>query len=204
MSAAPSPALSGAFLPGPTVDQVITLQAIKGYPAISLLLTTVPAPRMTPTDAARLRTMAGEAIDRLRRSADRHPIGAVQASLTEAVERAVSAPSSAAVAVLAKADHVDVIPLPVQVRDRVVVDTTFATRDLVRALHRTPRHVVLVFNAGQARLFDGGAGVLRPATTEAFPMEHAGKQSGGVSTSFLRRVDTALGVWCTSGCARHR
>ena len=195
MSAAPSPALSGAFLPGPTVDQVITLQAIKGYPAISLLLTTVPAPRMTPTDAARLRTMAGEAIDRLRRSADRHPIGAVQASLTEAVERAVSAPSSAAVAALAKADHVDVIPLPVQVRDRVVVDTTFATRDLVRALHRTPRHVVLVFNAGQARLFDGGAGVLRPATTEAFPMEHAGKQSGGVSTSFLRRVDTALGVY---------
>ena len=195
MSAAPSPALTGALLPGPTVDQVISLQAIKGYPAISLLLTTVPATRMTPTDAARLRTMAGEAIDRLRRTETRQAIEAVQAALTAVVERAVSSPTSAAVAVLAKADHVDVIPLPVQVRDRVVVDTTFATRDLVRALHRTPRHVVLVLNAGQARLFDGGAGVLRPASTDAFPMEPAAKPSGGVSTAFLRRVDTALGVY---------
>jgi hypothetical protein len=56
--------------------------------------------------------------------------------------------------------------------------------------------VVLVFNSGQARLFDGGAGVLRPAPTESFPL-FPPKQAGGgaVTIAFLRRVDTALGVY---------
>ncbi len=196
MTAAPASEFTGQLLPGPTVDQVLKLQAMKGYPMVSLLLTTTAAPRMTSKDATSLRALAAEAVSRLRRTEQQPLLGTLQAALASAVEEATASPTSAAIALLVGSDHNELVPLPVTVRDRAVVDTTFATRDLVRSLHRTPRHVVLVFNSGQARLFDGGAGVLRPAPTESFPMyppEKAG--SASISTSFLRRVDTALGVY---------
>ena len=197
MTAAPaSPELTGRLLPGPPVDQVLKLQAIKGYPAVSLLLTTTVAPRMTPNDAISLRALATEALARTRKTEQQHTLGTLQAALDRAVDDAVSGPTSASIAVLVSPDHSELVPLPVAVRDRAVVDTTFATRDLVRSLHRTPRHVVLVFNSGQARLFEGGAGVLRPAPTESFPLFPPGRAgAGAVNTTFLRRVDTALGVY---------
>ncbi len=196
MTAAPSPELTGHLPAGPTVDQVLRLQAMRAYPSISLLLTTTAAPRMTTNDTIALRSLAGEAVARVRASESASVAGPLEAALHRAVEDATTAPTSAAIAVLVGPGHVELVPLPVGVRNRAVVDHTFATRDLVRSLHRTPRHVVLVFNSGQARLFDGGAGVLRPAPTESFPMFPAERASGNaINISFLRRVDTALGVY---------
>jgi hypothetical protein len=84
----------------------------------------------------------------------------------------------------------------VDVQERVVVDPTFATRDLVRALHRTPRHVVLVLSAQEARLFDGHVGALGPADTSKFPMTaHDDKQRREPAEAFLKRVDQALGAY---------
>ena len=80
MTAAPaSPELTGRLLPGPTVDQVLKLQAIKGYPAVSLLLTTTVAPRMTPNDAISLRALATEALARTRKTEQQHTLGTLQA-----------------------------------------------------------------------------------------------------------------------------
>lgn len=189
---------AAAPLPGPTVDEVVLLQAARSYPSVSLLLSTTPASRMTGADAATLRSLAAEAVTRLQRLPEKAVAAAVESALTRVVGEATGSPTAASVAVFASADHTQIMTLPVQVQDRAVVDNTFATRDLVRALHRTPRHVVLVFNSGQARLFDGGAGVLRPATTETFPMFSAGsvrKVTDPANSAFLRRVDTALGVY---------
>ena len=183
---------------GPTVDEVLLLQAVRSYPSVSLLLSTTSASRMTAGDAATLRSLAAEAVTRLQRLPEKAVSAAVESALTGVVGEATESATAAAVAVFASADHAQVMSLPVHVQDRAVVDNTFATRDLVRALHRTPRHVVLVFNSGQARLFDGGAGMLRPATTDAFPMFSAGsvkKFTDPANTAFLRRVDTALGVY---------
>lgn len=100
----------------------------------------------------------------------------------------------------------------VQVRDRTVIDPTFATRDLVRSLHRTPRHVVLVLTGKEARLFDGTGGTLLPTVGAAFPLrrpvrdrrrERGGRDRAGRAERtadphldrFLRTVDQALGAY---------
>lgn len=44
------------------------------------------------------------------------------------------------------------IRLPVSVKTRVVIDRTFATRDLVRAIHEQITYYILVLNRGEARL----------------------------------------------------
>ena len=62
---------------------------------------------------------------------------------------------------------------------RVVIDATFATRDLVFTLNRAPRYRVLVLTEKPARLFEATTNVLTEVTDKPFPMVHKGP--GGAS-----------------------
>ena len=91
---------------------------------------------------------------------------------------------------------------------RVVIDATFATRDLVFSLNRSPRYRVLVLTEKPTRLFDATTNVLTEYTDKPFPMVHKGP--GGASRApggqginrsavrdeshrqFFRKVDEAL------------
>ena len=197
MSIAPSVARRPA---PPSAQQVVLLQSVRSYPCVTLLLNTVPAPSMTAADERRLRALLATAAQRLRaEGADRD--GAVVAAAEQLVREAVTSPTSAALAVFASAGMALTVPLPVEVSERVVVDPTFATRDLVRALHRTPRHLVLVLSSRDARLYEGSGDDLRPARGSAFPMvdvpvrdeQHGKDQSAALA--FLRDVDRALGTY---------
>lgn len=174
-----------------TPSAVVLLQSVHSYPAVSVLLNTTPSERMQVPDAQRLRGLLAEAEGRLRAEQPSTAAAVVTTALRRAAEEAAGSATSEALAVFASESMLQALALPVRVVERVVVDPTFATRDLVRALHRTPRHVVLVLNSGQARLFDGAAGELRPARTAAFPMS-AGDDG---TAAFLRRVDRGLGSY---------
>ena len=184
----------------PTAEQVVLLQSVRSYPCVTLLLNTVPAASMTGADAARLRGLLQAASDRLR--AERVE-GAEELLSTAArlVREAASGPTGDALAVLVSRGTALTVPLTVEVRERAVVDPTFATRDLVRTLHRTPRHVLLALSSRDARLFDGSGDDLRPVRSTAFPMldqsardVDAPRSGRGTSDAFLRSVDRALGT----------
>jgi hypothetical protein len=170
---------------------------------VTLLLNTTPAPAMTSADAVRLRGLLGATAQRLRaeRADGTEELLAVAERL---VAQAASGPTSEALAVFVSRGTALTVPLRVEVRERAVVDPTFATRDLVRTLHRTPRHVVLALSSRDARLFDGAGDDLRPARSSAFPLlDPSGRdpdaaRSGrgtGDGTAFLRTVDRALGTY---------
>ncbi len=129
---------------------------------------------------------------------------AVLEPLGEIVLRASSGPTSTAIALFASQSTTEIIHLPLPVVDRVVVDPTFATRDLVRSVHRTPRHLVLALSRTEARLFDGIADDLRPAQTRAFPRTASALPAtedprrapeAEQQWTFLRGVDAALGSY---------
>ncbi|MGY1700093.1 baeRF3 domain-containing protein [Geodermatophilus sp. SYSU D00766] len=175
-------------VPGPSPEQVVLLQSVRDEPCVSLLATTTPAARMTDADARTLQRLAGEAGARLARDG-------APAELADALQELVSAargePTGAGIALYVNRTMRQVVRLPVGVPDRVVVDPTFATRDLVRALHRIPRHVVLLLSEQDARLLEGGAGTLRPPRRSAFPL----RADDDAGDAFLRRVDRALGTF---------
>jgi hypothetical protein len=174
----------------PTAADVVTLQAARGLSLVTVLLSTDPGQRLRPDDAARLEALVAEAGRRLRlelpgeaaeRLRDRVRVLALEASLV--------APRQA-LALFTGPMTSRWFTLPVPVRDRVVVDPTFATRDLVRALHRTPRHVLLVITEREARLFEGADDQLRPVGRR-FPLKAEDLPSRG---AYLRAVDAALGA----------
>ncbi|GAA1037079.1 hypothetical protein GCM10009557_49610 [Virgisporangium ochraceum] len=195
----------------PAPAQVTALQSVREYPAISILLTTTPAAQLTHADALRLEALAGRAVDRVRD--ELQPAAAAPAirRLDAVIRQARTGRAGRALALYACASTDALIRLPISVRDRAVVDPTFATRDLVRALHRTPRHLVLALNTSHARLFDAAADTLLPALTTAFPMDAERRppargrgrgdrpartdDSHSDSLDFYRRVDAALGSY---------
>jgi hypothetical protein len=79
--------------------------------------------------------------------------------------------------------------LVVGVRDRVVVDDTFATRDLVDHVHRSTPYWLLLVSERSARLLLGDATRLVAVDREAFPLA-AG--DGERPDDFLRRVGDGL------------
>lgn len=61
--------------------------------------------------------------------------------------------------------------LPIQVTNRVVIDQTFATRDLVRALHSYSNYYVLVLNRDKVRLIEAFNDKVVQELDGAFPFE---------------------------------
>lgn len=189
----------------PSVEQVLRLQSAQGYPAVSLLLSTTPSGRMPSLEADRLRALERSAEQRLQ-DEELDPVVASNliTELRRLVERAIAAPTDRATAVFAGPGTSALLSLPVSVHDRAVIDPSFATRDLVRALHRTPRHVVLLLSSKDARLLDGVGGALRPAPGRAFPVtrteiERRNPSKDSLATAdleaFLREVDRGLAAY---------
>lgn len=178
-----------------TAAKALLLQDMRAYPSVSILLATTPGERLDHDSVQRLRRLREEAVRRLREEG----LGNVRdlvLRLDERIAQAAEMQSDYGLALYASAAHDDLVLLPVHVHDRVVVDPTFATRDLVRSLHRTPRHVVLALSSSQAKLFDGQGRVLQPAQGSKFPLTHEPtvprRMPGEV---FLADVDRALGAY---------
>lgn len=171
-----------------TLADVVALQAVQARPAVSVLMTTRPRDVMDGADAATLLHLVDRAETRLKiesaADADR-----VVGQLRSLAERAAVSTTRRSVALYASAHMSAWFVLPVGVRDRVVVDPTFATRDLVRSMHRTPLHALLVLTTEQARLFQGAGDALVPVARHRFPMHAHAFPS---ADAFRRAVDSAL------------
>lgn len=202
--AAPAPPVQRRTPALPTAEQVVLLQSVRSYPAVSLLMNTTLSAALSGAEAVRLNQLLAQATRRLRAEGPGDDPDAALTNLQRLVDAAVGGPTSAALALYAGPHTAIALRLPVEVRERVVVDPTFATRDLVRSLHRTPRHAVLVLSSREARLFEGAGDQLRPARTSSFPLRDTRQRQhdGGRpdrddkdTAAFFRTVDRALATY---------
>ena len=185
------------------------LQQIHAFPAVSILAPTHRHEPGTSEDSIRLRNLMNRAQHRLLGMYPRREVAPIIDRLEQALATLDLNRPLDAVALFATRDTTQVFKLPFPVREQVVVDETFATRDLVRGLARLPRYQVLVLAEKPARLFEGTGDELVEVRAGGFPVEVEGSrgeplESGGypVHTSrsdeqqrqFFRRVDRALGT----------
>ncbi len=188
------------FRPNPrhelTSASVLTLQSMQAYPSLSILVNATPGPRPEPETIRRLRRLRDGVAERLDRE-NFFSTTSLMAKVDDLIDQACLAPCGQAIALYASEAHEQLVVLSVEVTERAVVDPTFATRDLVRALHRTPRQVVLVLAVGEARLFEGVGSRLNPAPGSKFPRSATAASRAGSTNNeaFLVDVDTALGSY---------
>jgi len=136
-------------------------------PSVSLLLTTSHLDEYA--FRLRLREQARTAIERFLAEHGADTAVEIADLLDTTIASAELRDGQHGVAVFVNANLQRVIPLMTDVPDRVVVDATFATRDLVRAEQRSPHYRVVTMSDRATRLFDGAGFALHEVRGVGFP-----------------------------------
>lgn len=131
------------------------LQRRTAYPSITILADTTPRSTADDADCARLGALVDEADRRLEGDVDAEQHQALVAELRRLVVEVSRRCTSRAVAICVSPGHSAVVTLGRAVAPRVVIDHTFATRDLVAELNRTARYYVVTVSDSLVRLHLG-------------------------------------------------
>src|SRR5690606_21093094 len=82
--------------------------------------------------------------------------------------------------------------LPIKVEDRVVIDETFHTRDLVRAMHFDASYYVLVLNKQKTRLIEASSDKVVREVGDPFPIENTQFYTTSPGEASMANRDTNL------------
>jgi hypothetical protein len=152
------------------LSEIEKLAHVHGDPAVSILCRLDRRRPGNLEDPLRLEALRSRAGELVRESAEPARAAALAARVDDAVAAVDLAHPGDGVAVLVTAEDSHVLPLPFAVRDRVVVDATFATRELIEAARRSLHARVLVLAAEDARCFEAVGSSLRELHGHGFPL----------------------------------
>lgn len=185
------------------------LQSMRGYPALSILLPTHRTFPENRQDPIRVKNLVRQAVERLVAQFPKREVEPLLKRLEALVAEIDYNYALDGLALFVNQDITGKFYLPFPLQERVVLDQTFATRDLVYALNRSPRYWVLALGEQPARLFEGAREMLVEITGNGFPMSYEGPGTTeplpggfGIEKSayrderrrqFFREVDAALG-----------
>jgi hypothetical protein len=191
---------------------ILALAAERAYPSLTI---TLPTHRTSPDnrqDPIRLKNLVAEAATRLTDEFGKREVAPLLASLDELADQIDHQFNLDGLAILVSANLARFYRLPFTLPERVIVDESFFTRDLVYALNRSPRYWVLSLSEQSTRLYEAvkrDLEELRAGTP--FPMTYGSRGGEGIvprepaiNTSqlrddylraFFRNVDQELGVY---------
>jgi len=184
------------------------LQDIHTYPCLTI---TLPTHRTSPDnkqDPIRVKNLVTEGTNRLLGEFSKREVAPLIDRLNTLVDTIDYKYTLDGLMLVVNREMAREYVLPFALNERVVVDETFFTRDLVHALNRTRRYWVLSLSEQTTRLFAATREDLEEITTGGFPMRHTGPGGDaplpggvGVNTSayrddrhrqFFREVDNAF------------
>jgi hypothetical protein len=186
------------------------LQSRNDYPSISVLAPTHRTAPANKRDPIVVKNLVAEGLERLHGEFKKRDVAPLVQNLNKLVDQVDWEHLMEGLALFAGRDVATAVHLPFRVKARVVIDASFATRDLVFTLNRAPNYRVLVLTEKPTRLFDATTNVLTEVTRKPFPMVHKGpggaaKLPGGKGINpsavrdeahrqFFAKVDEALAV----------
>jgi hypothetical protein len=153
---------------------VRALMATRGRPAVSIVCPTHRTAPANAQDPIRLRGLIGEARDRIIEEYGKRDAAAVIERIEQIGSDIDHQHTLDTLVIMATADESHIFHLPVREDARVIVDETFYTRPLVRALNRTPHYHVLVLSEQPTRLFEGFGDAVVEVRGGGFPLAHGG------------------------------
>lgn len=127
---------------------------LTGDVCVSIILNTHRTRPDNQKDAIVLKNLVKEAEERLLGDYDKRYIEPVIKNLNSIVSGIDHNHNLESLVLFASHDFADYTRLPVEVTDRVVIDESFATRDLVRAMHQESAYYILVLSRQNARLIE--------------------------------------------------
>jgi len=146
------------------------LQRQRSYPSITMLLNTTSGSALTCSEldtATRLACQADDRLDGDVSDALRHHL---IARLTELVTEHTGQPATEALALFVSPEYSAAVRLGRSVVERLTIDDTFTTRDLVADLNRTALYRVVTISERTTRLFIGDRQRLVEQRDDTWPL----------------------------------
>ncbi|MCX8061942.1 MAG: hypothetical protein N3D16_05125 [Anaerolineales bacterium] len=134
---------------------ILLLQQIKGYPLVTI---TLPTHRTAPEnrqDPIRVKNLVRQAAERLLSELTKRETEPLLRNLDQVANQIDYRYTQDGLAMYIHQDFARLFYLPFPLKERVVIDQSFFTRDLVYALNRTQRYWVLVLSEKATRLYEG-------------------------------------------------
>ncbi len=176
---------------GPVMERALLheLQLQRGYPSVTVLANTSPDEWFDQSQRITLERLIADADRRLRTEIDddlrEHVIGSLRRLFAEEE----SGVGTEAIALCASPNYYAAVRLGRRVVERVVIDDTFATRDLVADLHRTATFRVVTVSEHVVRMLYGNERRLAESVDDRWPLIREEEQS---LASWTRAVVHAL------------
>jgi hypothetical protein len=162
------------------------LMSHESYPSVSILMPTHRTHPEELQDPIRLKNLLDEARQRLDAEVGKRPSWPVIERLEALAEEVDWQMNEEGLALFASEDFGAWYRLPFTVEESVAIDRSFATREILYALHRMPRYRVLSLAEEATRLFEGTGTTLEEVREDGFPISWSGPS--GVT----RRPDGAM------------
>ncbi|QIK55530.1 hypothetical protein G7050_14310 [Dysgonomonas sp. HDW5A] len=184
------------------------IKDLNGKLSVSIILNTHNTHPDNEKDAILLKNLQKEAEDRISEELDKRSAKVIIDKLDKLVNQIDHRFNTESLALFVNEDIAKYTRLPIAVNNRVIVDTSFATRDLVRALHTQQAYYTLVLGQDRARLIEAANGRVIEELGRPFPIINyslfttnatAGSNAtrvGNYQKEFFSRVDKALwAIW---------
>lgn len=164
------------------------LQRQCAYPSITVLLNTTADQPLNDDQQVTLRTLIDRVQRRLRSDVPGDQTALLLARVEELVASIALQPMAKALVLCVSLQHSEAVRLGRSVQERVVIDDTFATRDLVADLNRTALFRVVTVSERKTRLLVGDRARLLEERSERWPMVRSGESSAAWARDVAQRL----------------
>jgi len=151
-------------------NELLELQSVREYPSLSILSPTHRTFPENQQDIIRVKNLIKEAKRRLLNEFGKLESEEMIEMLEEITEGIDYNNTLDGLAIFVNKRVAKIFYLPFNVLERVIIDETFATRDLVFAINRSPRYWVLALSEKPTRLFEGFRDTLNEIKNDDFPV----------------------------------
>lgn len=135
----------------------ITLKKLKDVKSKCCVTITLETHRTKPDnqqDETNLKNLVKEVEERLSKEFEKRFVWSIMEKLNGVVNEIDHNYNQEGLVIFVNEDIAEFTRLPIKVSNRTVIDDTFATRDLVRALHLESGYYVLVLSRNEARMIE--------------------------------------------------
>ncbi len=161
------------------------LQRQRSYPSITVLVNTTPGATLSPSETDAAIRLACHADTRLDGDVSDPLRNTLITRLTDLIHEQTNERSAHALALCVSADYTAAVRLGRNVTERVIIDDTFATRDLVADLNRTALYRVITISERTTRLLIGDRQRLVEQRDNTWPLTRDDDQT---HTSWTRDI----------------
>jgi hypothetical protein len=135
-------------------DELKKVMSYRSYPCVSIIAPTHKTKPDNKQDPIKIKNLVKEAVTRLNEEFPHREIRPIIEKIESIVSSIDYTRAGDSIAIYACKDFSAGYDLPVNGKEQVVIDETFATRNLVYAIHKNPRYLVLALSEKPTRLFD--------------------------------------------------